>query len=99
MVANLCNAIQRADLWETRFALARLGIALERHRLSLGVYPDELEALVPVLLPKLPTDPFSGAPPEYRRIGNGYLLRSAAEDATLDLIDQRDPILRWEVRR
>lgn len=99
MVANLGNAIQRADLWETRFALARLGIALERHRLSRGVYPDELEALVPVLLPKLPTDPFSGAPPEYRRIGDGYLLRSAAEDATLDLIDQRDPILRWEVRR
>jgi len=99
MLRNLGNAIERADLWETRFVLARLGVALERHRLARGSYPDRLDALVPDLLPKLPTDPFSGAPPEYRRIGDGYLLRSAAEDAKLDLIDHRDPILRWEVRR
>jgi hypothetical protein len=99
MVANLGNAIQRADLWETRFVLARLGVALERYRLAHGTYPERLEALVPDLLPRLPLDPFSGAPPEYHASGRGYRLRSAAEDAKLDLIDKRDPILRWEMRR
>jgi hypothetical protein len=99
MVATLGHAIERADLWETRFALARLGLALERHRLAHGSYPDRLDALVPGLLPGLPLDPFSGAPPEYRSSADGYVLRSAAEDAKLHLPDNRDPLLRWEVRR
>ncbi len=53
--------ISRAKL---RATAARL--ALERHRLAEGRYPDTLAALVPTHLPELPQDPFNpGHPIKY----------------------------------
>jgi hypothetical protein len=42
-----------------------VAIALELHRRRHGAYPDSLEALVPHLLPRIPVDPFDGAPMRY----------------------------------
>lgn len=99
LLPNLLNAIDRADLWEARFAVARVGLALERHRLARGEYPASLDALVPEFLAALPSDPFTGAPPEYRREAAGYLLRSDADGKDFDLVGNPDTALRWAVRR
>jgi hypothetical protein len=41
--------------------------ALERFFLAQGQYPETLEKLVPAYLDKVPKDPFSGGPMQYRR--------------------------------
>jgi hypothetical protein len=47
--------------------LARIAIALERHRLKHGSYPKALEAIDHGLLPVgLPMDPATGRPPHYK---------------------------------
>jgi hypothetical protein len=56
---------------ETRIALTRTGIALERHRLANGGTPESLEALVPRYLPAVPEDPFAGVQLRYRRQADG----------------------------
>lgn len=40
-------------------------IALERHYLDRGTYPESLEALVPAFITALPLDPFTGEPLRY----------------------------------
>lgn len=56
---------------------AFIAIALERHRLENGTYPEKLSALVPDFATKLPHDLFDGQPLRYRRIdAGGYLLYS-----------------------
>ena len=70
----------------------------EKQHVRLAWQAPQLE-YAPGFLAGVPADPFSGTPPEYRPAGGGYLLRSVAEDAKLSLIDNRDPMLRWEVRR
>ncbi len=50
---------------EARVANARTAIALEIYRKRHGGYPDELAALVPGILPRMPLDPFDGKPLRY----------------------------------
>ena len=57
---------------------ARTACALQLHRHAHGVYPDELEALVPALLEAVPRDICDGAPLRYRRTATGYELWSIA---------------------
>ncbi len=45
---------------------AVIACALERHRLAKGHYPDDLGALVPGFLPRLPIDPVNGGPMRYK---------------------------------
>jgi hypothetical protein len=53
--------------------------ALERCRLANGQFPDQLQALVPKFLDKVPQDVISGNPLIYRRTDNGqYVLYSVA---------------------
>lgn len=61
VVVKLCRANQ-ADLH-----LLRLRVALERHRLDHGAWPDDLGELVPAYLDDLPPDPFDGRPLRYDR--------------------------------
>jgi hypothetical protein len=57
---------------QTKINLARVAIALERHRLRHGDYPESLAGLDPECQPNgIPTDVVTGRPPVYAPIGDG----------------------------
>ena len=60
--------------------VSQLAVALRLYRLKHGQYPEKLTALVPEVLKKLPTDPFSGKDYEYRREGKGFVVYSIGDD-------------------
>ncbi len=65
--------------------LAIVACALERHRLAHGAYPENLDALVPQFLEKLPHDLINGQPLHYRRTADGnFLLYSVGWNETDD---------------
>ncbi len=69
----------------TRLDAATLALALERHRAAQGAYPENLTALVPDYVEKVPRDPFDGQPLRYRRTEDGkYLLYSIGWDSRDD---------------
>lgn len=49
------------DQYSADRAGTRVIIALERHKLKNGSYPESLKALVPAFLAEVPADPFTGA--------------------------------------
>jgi len=51
--------------------MARTAIALERHRLALGEYPETLDALAPRFMAAVPHDVIGGQPLKYRREAGG----------------------------
>lgn len=52
-------------------------VAVERYRLAHdGAMPSTLDAVVPTLLPKVPIDPFSGAPLKYKTGADGHVVYS-----------------------
>jgi hypothetical protein len=55
---------------------AVLACALERYRLANGKYPEQLNALVPRFIEKLPHDIITGEPLIYRPAGEQYVLYS-----------------------
>lgn len=60
---------------------ATVACALERYRIAGGQYPENLEALVPRFLAKIPTDVINGEPLKYRRIDDGqFVLYSVGWD-------------------
>jgi hypothetical protein len=65
LLGMLTPAIDRALTSRDQFNADRAGtrviIALERHKLKNGSYPESLKALVPALIGEVPTDPFTGA--------------------------------------
>ena len=77
--ASICARAQ------TSLNLARLAIALERHRLANGTYSETLDALAPRFLEKIPRDVINGQPLHYRRTGDGkFLLYSVGWNETDD---------------
>ena len=73
-----CNA-------QTTVVMARIAVALERHRLANGNYPEKLDALVPRFLAKTPLDVFDGKPLRYRLNGDGtFILYSIGVNQTDD---------------
>jgi hypothetical protein len=62
--------------------LARTAIALEIYRIEKGSYPDNLAALVPGILEKVPEDLFNGKPLLYKLRGGDYLLYSVGPNRT-----------------
>lgn len=70
---------------EQALAMLRTGVALERHRLKYGVYPELLEALLPDFLQEAPGDPFDRKALRYLRQVNGSpLLWSIGPDGIDD---------------
>ena len=65
ILANIVVKLHRANQADLR--LLRVRVALERHRLDHGVWPDDLGELVPAYLDSLPLDPFDGRPLRYDR--------------------------------
>lgn len=61
------NAVAKAFVTENQFALHDTALALTRHRLRHGAFPDSLDALVPTFLPELPRDRMDGQPLRYRK--------------------------------
>lgn len=56
------------------------GIALELHHRRHGQWPESLDALVPMILPEIPVDPFTGTPMTYRLIDGQPVVYSVGND-------------------
>lgn len=66
LTPNLSRADETVLRNETGRRLAIVAIALERHRLRHGQYPETLDALAPEFLGELPPDPADGQSLRYR---------------------------------
>lgn len=64
-------AARNAARAQATINLARVAVAIERHRLDRGSLPDSLEALAPRYLDPVPPDPVNGQPLRYRRGEDG----------------------------
>ena len=69
-------AANRFAFGQTSADLARVAIALERHRLAYGQYPESLAALAPQFIDKLPHDVIGGGELKYRLTNGGFVLYS-----------------------
>jgi hypothetical protein len=69
-------ACRRQALIQSAFA----GLALERHRLAIGRWPDSLEELCPKYLRDPPLDPYNGRPLLYRHLPDGVVVYSVGPD-------------------
>jgi hypothetical protein len=65
---------EKAAFAQSGVDMATVACALERYRLALGQYPEELNALVPRFAAVLPHDIINGQPLKYRRLDNGRFL-------------------------
>jgi len=81
------QVLKSADQAELRRRALRVMLALERHRLARGAYPDSLSDLPPSSAGATVLDPYSGKPFRYRRtdpahdaFGRGYLLWTVGLD-------------------
>jgi hypothetical protein len=83
---------------EANMTLVRVAAALAVYRTEHGDYPAALDDLTRTgVLSKLPDDPFTAAPFQYERRGNGYLLYSLYENRRDDGgLDVSRPIVAGE---
>jgi hypothetical protein len=75
------NAEDRAN---AMMQLTQLAAALAEHRAAHGEYPDQLDALVPSMLDKLPVDLYTSSPFIYQQQADGYLLYSMGDNGKDD---------------
>jgi type II secretory pathway pseudopilin PulG len=78
----LLRAMEDQARYEAEVDMARIAIALERHYLETGAYPDSLEPLAAAFDGEPPIDPFTGQPYHYRLTGGAYLLYSLGPNQT-----------------
>lgn len=71
---NYGNAMRRAMECRAFYATA---LALKIYRCEKGEYPETLDALTPDILDKLPCDPLTGKPFDYRKMPKGGFVLSA----------------------
>ena len=82
MEPGLAKAAQTQIQTRTRIRATATRLALERHKLAEGHYPDTLDQLVPTYLPELPADPFNpGHPIKYLLRDNQPILYSVGSNA------------------
>jgi hypothetical protein len=65
------KAVERSAAAHVTAQMAIMAMALERHRLAHGGYPESLDALAPDFVREIPHDPLSGKPLRYERTGDG----------------------------
>lgn len=68
------NASQKFVRSQTAVNEACIAIALERHRLKHGEFPEKLDALTPEFMAKIPHDIINGEPLHYRRTSDGLFV-------------------------
>lgn len=77
VIPSLESIFTRLVATQAMITMTQTAIALQRHRLARGQYPDSLAALVPTRLPAIPRDPFDAEPLRYQAFSNDtYLLYS-----------------------
>jgi len=59
---------------------AEIGLAIRVYRKMYEKYPDNLTQLIPVILPELPIDPFTGRQYIYRKNVDSIIVYSVGED-------------------
>jgi hypothetical protein len=59
---------------------AAVALAVERHRLARGTWPEQLTDIAPEILPKVPADPFDGKPLRYKKKATGVVVYSIGPD-------------------
>lgn len=83
--ASYGPALSKFASFQTQRSLVLAAIALERHRLKHGQYPERLEQLVPAFLTTAPRDLMDGQPLRYRRnVDLTFTLYSVGEDGRDD---------------
>ena len=73
LLFGLEKSLAKAGRLMNRFATARLGVAIERHRLAKGSLPDDLDELVSTYIDAIPVDISTGNPVEWERKGKPSL--------------------------
>lgn len=85
LLPALDKAALKSATAQTYLNLARVAVALERHRLTHGTYPETLAALEPHFIAKLPHDVINGQPLHYRHTDDGsFILYSVGWNTTDD---------------
>jgi hypothetical protein len=81
LLPALGRVAQKSAAAQSGIDQARVACALERFRLARGQYPENLDALSPSFLGKVPRDVVNGAPLKYRREADSrYVLYSVGWD-------------------
>ena len=84
-----------ADDFASTLAVAEVGVALRRFKLERFEYPNDLSALVPGYLDRLPIDPYTGRSPLYTRQGSGFTLQAGGSTPAV----RNSTALQWDVKR
>ncbi len=85
LLPALSRAAEKAAQAQSLSDRARVAVALERHRLAHGQFPENLAALTPQFIAKLPHDVINGQPLKYRRTDDGgFILYSVGWNETDD---------------
>lgn len=90
------------DVANIRVRLTEVALGLGAYRTEHGQYPDQLRALPPMYLPRLPKDPYSDEDFRYRRQGDGYVLYSVGpngNDNTGPSVASWDPAYNEELSK
>jgi RNA polymerase sigma-70 factor, ECF subfamily len=82
------------DDFISELGATEVAVALRRFRLDRRAYPDDLSALVPGYLARLPIDPYTGKPPVYSHQGAGFDLRAQGSPSSFS---RQRPTLDWAV--
>ncbi len=98
----LDSVFVKAAEMECTLDAARVGLALEKHRLAKGAYPASLDELQ--MPGGIPTDPFTAKPLVYRPSAAGVQVYGFAKNAKDDggrrrSVDNKDYDVGWEMRR
>ena len=94
LVPNTASTHLKEATLEAMFFTARIGIACKVYKNKTGFYPDSLEQLIPEYLEKLPMDPFTGKPLQFKKEKVGFIVYSLGSN-------KRDDNGRgtWEITR
>jgi tetratricopeptide (TPR) repeat protein len=84
LLPALDKVASKAAVAQTYVNLARLAVALERHRLATGQFPKSLDQLTPRFLSTIPHDIINGEPLKYRTNDGLFLLYSVGWNETDD---------------